>query len=394
MRTSLLTAAVTLAAGLLLGGGIAVVRAATADLPATPPASPAAAPASRPLALDADWAPMRAIVPRGYVCVRATGPVAIDGKADEAAWAAAPWTDDFVDIQGAAKPAPKWRTRAKMLWDDEAFYVHAELTEPHVWGTITKRNEVIFHDNDFEVFIDPDGDNHHYYEFEMNALNTVWELTLVKPYRDGGPARNGTNLAGLRSAVHVDGTLNDPSDADKSWSVEIAFPWKSLAAYAGVKACPPHDGDQWRVDFSRVEWTTEVIDGKYRKVPKRPEDNWVWSPPGVIDMHRPERWGYVQFSTTPATPNSPAATFRPDPTLPARDALMEVYYRQRAFKKQAGRCARTSEELGLGSAGSGPAPAVELVAKEAGYTATARVPTSAGAMRVLHVRDDSKLWED
>ena len=53
----------------------------------------------------------------------------------------------------------------------------------------TKKNQVIFHDNDFEVFIDPDGDNHNYYEFEMNALNTMWELTLVKPYRDGGPAR-------------------------------------------------------------------------------------------------------------------------------------------------------------------------------------------------------------
>ena len=50
------------------------------------------------------------------------------------------------------------------------FYVAAEMEEPHVWGTLTQHDAVIFQDNDFEVFIDPDGDNHEYYEFEINAL--------------------------------------------------------------------------------------------------------------------------------------------------------------------------------------------------------------------------------
>jgi len=116
--------------------------------------------------------------PRGYVCYRAAGPIAIDGKADEPSWAAVPWTEDFSDIEGPAKPTPRFRSRAKMLWDDEYLYVYAELHEPHVWGTITRKNEVIFRDNDFEVFINPNGDNHNYYEYEMNALNTIWELTL------------------------------------------------------------------------------------------------------------------------------------------------------------------------------------------------------------------------
>ena len=46
-----------------------------------------------------------------------------------------------------------------MLWDDTYFYVAAHLEEPHVWGTLTKHDTVIFQDNDFEIFIDPDGDN-------------------------------------------------------------------------------------------------------------------------------------------------------------------------------------------------------------------------------------------
>ena len=86
--------------------------------------------------------------------------------------------------------------------------------------------------------------------------------------------------------------------------------------------------------LARVEWLVDIIDGKYRKIPKemRNEDNWVWSPTGIIDMHRPERWGFVQFST--AKPG--AAEFRADPTLAARDRLMEVYYRQIEYKKAKG----------------------------------------------------------
>jgi len=42
---------------------------------------------------------------------------------------------------------------------------------------------IIFHDNDFEVFLDPDGDNWMYYEIEVNAAGQVWDLMLVKPYR-------------------------------------------------------------------------------------------------------------------------------------------------------------------------------------------------------------------
>src|SRR4030095_7924558 len=231
-----------------------------------------------------DWLErMRPIVPRDYVCPRATGSVTIDGKLDDAAWAVAPWTEEFVDIEGDAKPKPRFRTRAKMLWDDENFYVAAEMEEPHVWGTLTKHDAVIFNDNDFEVFIDPDGDSHEYYEFEMNALNTGWDLLLKKPYKDGGPALNEWEIPGLKTAVHLDGTLNNPSDRDRGWTLEIAFPWPALRALARRPA-PPREGDQWRVSFSRVEWLVDIVEGKYRKVAGKKEDNWVWAPEGIVEL--------------------------------------------------------------------------------------------------------------
>jgi hypothetical protein len=107
------------------------------------------------LGLAEEGAPPQPIEPKGYVCYRASGPIRIDGRLDEAAWGTAPWTDDFMDIEGDAKPRPRFRTRAKMVWDQQFFYIAAELEEPHVSGTLTQHDTVIFQDNDFEVFLDP-----------------------------------------------------------------------------------------------------------------------------------------------------------------------------------------------------------------------------------------------
>jgi len=286
--------------------------------------------------------PARTTDPLGYVCYRAEKPIKIDGKLDDPAWATAPWSDAFVDIEGAAKPKPRWRTRMKMLWDDQCLYIAAELEEPHLWATLTEHDSVIFHDNDFEVFLDPDGDQQNYCELELNAKNTTWDLLLAKPYHAGGRAINAWEILGLRTAVHLDGTLNDPSDKDRGWTVEIAWPWKGLKELTEVPV-PPGDGDQWRINFSRVQWDLEVVDGKYQKVADRKEHNWVWSPQGAIDMHRPERWGYLQFST--AKPGSTA--FRPDPERHVRDQLQRVYYAQRAHHKQTGAYANSLEALQL-----------------------------------------------
>ena len=144
----------------------------------------------------------------------------------------------------------------------------------------------------------------------MNALNTIWELSLPVPYSLGGKPILGCNLDGLISKVGVKGTLNNPADEDEGWCVEIAFPWKELAKYNPNRATPPALKDVWRVNFSRVQWQHEVVDGEYVRVPphgtdltsglnpedqQHPEDNWVWSPQGAVNMHIPKHWGEVVF---------------------------------------------------------------------------------------------------
>jgi hypothetical protein len=311
-------------------------------------------------------------LPKGYVCYRAARPPDLNGRLDDPVWSAAPWTEDFTDIEGDRRPRPRFRTRAKMLWDDDCFYIAAELEEPCVWATLTRHDSVIFNDNDFEVFIDPDGDNHNYYEIEINALNTTWDLRLPKPYRDGGPPIDAWECDGLRTAVHVDGKLNDPSVTDRGWTVEMALPWKALGEYATCPA-PPRDGDRWRVNFSRVEWDVAVEDGRIVKVPGRKEHNWVWSPQGVVDMHQPEQWGYVQFTTR----TSGDVPFVRDPDEGVKRRLMTIYHSQVAFRKRHGVWAASIDDLGLGS---DVEPSPVITRDETGWAAT--LPGSTGRWRV------------
>src|SRR5579871_5837392 len=67
------------------------------------------------------------VPPRHYLCYRAGEPIRVDGRLDKPVWRDAPWTDWFVDIEGVKKPLPRFKTRVKMLWDDDYFYVGAEL---------------------------------------------------------------------------------------------------------------------------------------------------------------------------------------------------------------------------------------------------------------------------
>ncbi|HEX3926608.1 MAG TPA: carbohydrate-binding family 9-like protein [Gemmatimonadales bacterium] len=363
---------------------VVLVAAALAACSGTPRPVPVAAP---PAAAGDQTAPrleLRTAVPQPqrYLARRATAPVTIDGVLDDADWQQAPWTTDFVDIEGSIRPAPRLRTRVKMLWDDSCWYVAAELTEPDVWATITERDAVIFHDNDFELFIDPTGTTHRYFEVEINALNTVWDLFLPKPYRDGGSAVNAWNIDGMRSAVHVDGTLDNPADRDRGWTVELAIPWRAFADSARI-AVPPREGSSWRVNFSRVEWDLDTAGGAYRvhtDSAGKPahEHNWVWSPQGAVNMHLPEMWGVVQFGGARITVDAVSDA--------ARWTLRRVYYAERDYQAAHGQYATSLAQLDLAALHD-----VQLAARV--DTWDALLPATA-TRPVWHIRSDGRVWHD
>lgn len=285
--------------------------------------------------------------PKNYVAYKTTSKLIIDGQLKEADWQNASWSEIFNDIEGDSKPKPLYKTHIKMLWDNENLYILAELEEPHVWAYYDKHDMIVYHENDFEVFIDPDRNTHNYYEFEVNAQNTLFDLFMNKPYRNGGRANIGWNAKGFKSAIHIDGTLNDPTDIDKKWTIEMKIPFAALTIDGSYLL--PQNGDVWKINFSRVQWQTEHIDGKYTKKinPETgkhfPEDNWVWSPQGVINMHYPERWSMVQFSSNPV--DGAKENFE----LPTEEKwakhLWLVYYKQLQFIRKYGNYSPTLSQL-------------------------------------------------
>jgi hypothetical protein len=283
---------------------------------------------------------------RHYIIHKTKSEIVIDGLDHEKSWQTTQWTDYFLDIEGPGKPRPAFQTRMKMLWDDQYIYFLAEMEEPHVWAYYEEHDKIVYHENDFEIFIDPDGDTHHYFEFEFNAQNTLFDLFMTKPYRNGGIPLISWNSTGVRSAVSIDGTLNNPNDKDKKWTLEVAIPFKDLRLTIHTRT--PENGEVWRINFSRVQWQTEVVDGKYKRK-KHPEtgrlireDNWVWSPIGIVNMHFPERWGYLQFSEEP--PGTKVEFSGPE-NKKIIEHLWRIYYKQQHFRHQNGRYAHTLEEL-------------------------------------------------
>lgn len=289
--------------------------------------------------------------PRHYICFYTAESVNVDGVLNEDSWKKAKWTEEFVDIEGDIKPNPRLKTKVKMLWDDNYFYIAAELEEPHIWATLKNRDDIIFYDNDFEIFIDPDGDTHRYVEFETNAFNTVWDLFLIKPYRDTKKAAlHNYDIKGLKSGVKIYGTINNTKDIDSCWTVEVAFPWEAFKEISDV-ILPPNEQDIWRINFSRVEWKTEIKNNQYQKVinpltnKPYPEDNWVWSPQGVINMHYPEMWGYVQFTKTKVGDGE--IDFNKNIIEDVKWYLRQVYYKQKSYFEKNNKYAKSIKQLGI-----------------------------------------------
>lgn len=285
--------------------------------------------------------------PQGYVVYRTASPITIDGIADETAWQDAPVVDNFRDISGEGFPLPLYHTSARMLWDDDCLYIAAELEEPNVWAYITQHDEVIYQEPDFEVFIDPDNDGQTYFEMEFNAIGTLFDLFLSTPYctSSGTFISVAWDAPGIQIATHINGTINDDSDTDQGWNVELAIPKKALANNFDN---PLKAGSYWRLGFSRVEWQTQTVNGRIgRKQNEKgsylPEYNWTWPATGQINMHMPERWNYLYFSNK----TSGTETFRYPADHNIEKLLWATYYAQHDHYNAAETYFQKLKQLGL-----------------------------------------------
>lgn len=259
-----------------------------------------------------------------YTCRKINSQIEINGNLNKPEWQQAEKSARFVDMV-TGEPG-LYDTCSAALWNDENLYIAFWAEEPFVSANQTERDSIIFLENDLEVFIDG-GDC--YYELEVNALNTIYEVFFIwkdaytkgsrfdvaefdvfkeKALTFGGDYdRTGDSfwwgrnprglrwafldydLQGLKTAVNVDGKINDSTHVDKGWTLEIAIPWKSMKWLANGRPLPPTEGDIWRIFFGRFQKMTP----SGQEV--QPHPAWVMSKHGVYDTHSPECFPYVHF---------------------------------------------------------------------------------------------------
>jgi len=213
---------------------------------------------------------------RDYVVHRAKGAIEIDGVLAESAWDRADKAGPFVrSLDG--KPASA-ATEARLLWDDDYLYVAFLAEDANVSGAFFKDDEKLYTSNVVEIFLDPSGDGSHYDEIEVAPTNAIFDASFA------GGARQGMDLSWssrAKHAVHVDGTLNDPRDVDRGWTVELAIPFASVT---GMPKPRPQRGDRWRFNLYRL-----------RQDPGQPGEGQAYSPPMRGDFHALDRFATMRF---------------------------------------------------------------------------------------------------
>ena len=258
-----------------------------------------------------------------YKCKKLTEKIVIDGDLNKPAWQRREKSHRFIDVVGGTPGL--YDTRAALMWDEEALYIGFWCEEPYPRATLTERDSLLWFENDLEVFIDG-GDS--YYEFEMNALNVLYEVFYIwqdaygkNPLFDkerfdilkndaktfGGNfdrtghyfwrgahprgnrwAYHNWDFPGLETAVKIDGALNDDSVISKGWTAELKFPWAGFEDLSTGHNIPPKAGDMWKIFLGRYQKLD--VNGTHVNV------GWAWDIIGDNDNHYPEKFTDIEIS--------------------------------------------------------------------------------------------------
>ena len=212
-----------------------------------------------------------------YLVHRASGPIVIDGEANDAAWEKAPIVTlqpHWEDQTGA-----KQKTEARLLWDDRFLYVFYACEDSDIVALFTNRDDPTYRDDAVEIFINPRPSQEvTYYGLEMNAGAVLYDYVAVMP----GVFYKRFQMQGIQLAVHIRGTRNIRGNQDEGWNLEVAIPFENF----DILSPKPKAGDRWRAQLNRWDGVE----------PHRRMSIWVDPKNDNSWPHVPSRFGWLEFA--------------------------------------------------------------------------------------------------
>jgi hypothetical protein len=205
--------------------------------------------------------------------------IVVDGKLSEPAWSqAAPITLMFPwDFQTGKKQ----KTSVRMIRDADNLYVGYEADDLDITATYENRDDPTYKDDCVEIFIKPSQETDSYFGMEMNARGVLYDYFY--PFPNG--LDKDLNFEGVLLKTTLRGTLNERTDQDRGWTLEVAIPFNNFARLS--KQATPKSGDKWRVQVNRWDGTEDSAGRRLS----------MWCHPGLkkAHPHNPDRFGVVVF---------------------------------------------------------------------------------------------------
>ena len=181
--------------------------------------------------------------------------IAVDGMMEEA-WENATVITDFA-IPGMPDP-PASHTEARMMWDDTFLYVFYKAVDKDIWGYFRERDDMTCREDVLELFVKPDPEGEGYCNFEINALRTVYDAYVPREKTPMGHRWKQWDCPRLRVGVRVEGTLNNYTDEDSCWTLELAIPFDS---FPWPDAGTPAAGTEWLFHLGRYDYSVYLEKG-------------------------------------------------------------------------------------------------------------------------------------
>jgi hypothetical protein len=219
-----------------------------------------------------------------YECRYINTSITIDGDFDKPIWRKAEPIKFFLPV---TYDQPQSHTEAGLLWDDNYLYAGFKAYDKDIFAYNTERDSSTCNDDVLEFFFKTNPNEEPYYNFEINALNTVYDAFNLRRHAAGGGHRwKRWDCAGLKSAVKIKGTINDPSDEDEYWSLEIAIPFSSLNIGRKI-GDHPVEGREWTFHLARYDYSVYLKTGVELSSSARLS---------IVDFHKYEDWGRLVFT--------------------------------------------------------------------------------------------------